>query len=302
MKPINLARLHYTTTGGLIGMFKDYTEKNPNIKLWATHYMYMNDPKEYDLGKTLCTEIIDQIEQEWNIPNEYRVKTCIEDEIYRSVVEDYRKTTKGQLICPYIISFSKANDSLHMWDMYAANGNGLALVFNYQKLIEAQILLKECFYCNPDCSNVIQCFSDKYKKDIIEIYQEQDVINPLSVVKESMRLGNKNPALLRAYAIHTIICGHIGIRIKNSAYNIEQESRITVNGKEEFKLLFRDRKGIILPYIEYPIPFDCVDNILVGPTADFNLVRESILIFLDHKGVKNWNRNRILQSKVPYRL
>lgn len=300
---MDLNRLHYTTTTGLLGMFNDYSKEQPHIKLWATHYMYMNDPKEYELGKNLCTQIIDQIEQELNVPNECRVRTCVEDETYRSVIEEYRKTNKGQLICPYILSFSKAYDSLHMWDMYAANGNGLSLVFNNQKLIDAQILTKDCFYCNPNCKNVLQCFSEKYKKDIIDIYQNQDQDKTicLNIVKESMRHGNKNPAFLRAYIIHTIICGHIGIRIKNSAYNIEQEARITVNGKEEFKLLFRDRKGIILPYIEYPIPFDCVDNIIVGPTADFERVRESILIFLDNKGVENWNETRILHSKVPYR-
>lgn len=301
MIPINLARLHYTTTGGLLGMLKDYTKEQPKIRLWATHYMYMNDPEEYKLGKEICTEIIDQIEQELNIPKEYRVKTYIESETYQSVLGDYCRTGDGQPINPYIISFSKVYDSLHMWDMYAANGNGLAIVFNYQKLLDAKILLKDCFYCNINCDNINQCISDKYKKDIIEIYQDEDKNNPLSVVEESMKNGDKIPALMRAHIIHTIVCGHIGIRIKNYAYSIENEARISANNNKEFKLLFRDRNGIILPYIEYPIPFDCVDHILVGPTAQFNLVRESILIYLNNKGVKNWDTNKILQSKVPYR-
>lgn len=30
----------------------------------------------------------------------------------------------------------------------------------------------------------------------------------------------------------------------------------------------------MLPYIESPIPFDCVEHILVGPTADFYRVRD----------------------------
>ncbi|MBD5391661.1 DUF2971 domain-containing protein [bacterium] len=298
----NLPLLHYTTATGLLGMFKDYTKEQPNIRLWATHYMYLNDPEEYELGKKICTEIIEQIEQELNVPTDCRVKTCIQDKEYLCEIDKYRKTSQGQLVNPYIISFSKVNDSLHMWDMYSSKGNGLALVFNCQKLLDAKILLKDCFYCNPNCENIIHCVSDKYKEDIIEIYQNTDKSNPLSMVEESMKSGDKIPALIRAYTIYTLICGHIGIRLKNLAYKIEQESRITVNGKEGFKLLFRDRNGTILPYIEYPIPFDCVDYILVGPTADFNLVRESILIFFDHKGVKNWNKNKILQSQIPYRL
>ena len=302
MKLPNLARLHYTTTAGLLGMFKDYSVEHPDIKLWATHYMYMNDPQEYVLGEEVCTNIIEQLEQELNIPLEYRVKGLVHSPNYREALDDYCKTSDGQLVCPYIISFSKVFDSLHMWDMYASNGNGLALVFNYQKLLEKGILLKDCFYCNPFCKNVVRCITDKYKIDITKIYQEIDVQFPLNDVKHNFENGDKGLYYQRIYTLHTLICGNIGIRIKNSSYNIEDEARITVYGKNDYKILFRDRKGVILPYIEYPIPFDCVENILIGPTADFNRVRESILIFLDYKGVKDWNKDKILQSNVPYRL
>ncbi len=298
---MSLLRLHYTTTSGLLGMFKDYTENQPNIKLWATHYKYMNDPNEYEFGARFCTEIIDQIENELKVPNECRAKTLVDNKLYHDILDNYRMTSTGQAICPYLISFSKAYDSLHMWDMYASNGNGVALVFNYQKLLEANILLKDCFYCNPNCNDVIQCLTSKFKEDINEIYLEIDKEIPLSVVKESMEHGDNMPYYSRAHVLHTVICGHIGIRIKNWCYNAEEEARITINNNES-KLLFRERKGILLPYIEYSMPFDCVENIIVGPTADFNRVRESILIFLDYKGVRTWDKSRILQSNVPYRI
>lgn len=302
MSTIKLQRLHYTTTSGLLGMFKDYTDEQPNIKLWATHYLYMNDPEEFKLGTKLCNEIIEQIESEQNIPREYRVKNFVESAPYIDALGDYRRTSAGQSVCPYIISFSKAYDSLHMWDMYASNGNGIALVFNYQKLLEAGILTKDCFYCNPCCDNILSCISNTFKKDILDIYNEEDKYTPLDLVKESMKVGDKALFYKRIHTIYTLVNGFIGIRIKNYAYSIEEEARITIRKNEDTKLLFRDRKGILLPYIEFPIPFDCVEYILIGPTADFYRVRESILIFLDYKGVKNWNKNRIIQSKVPYRI
>lgn len=302
MNPINLQRLHYTTTSGLFGMFKDYTEEQAKIKLWATHYLYMNDPEEYKLGTKLCNEIIEQIESELNIPLEYRVKNFVESTSYIDALGDYRRTSDGQSICPYIISFSKAYDSLHMWDMYASNGNGIALVFNYQKLLEAGILTKDCFYCNPFCNNIIGCINNTFKKDILDIYNDEDKNTPLDLVKESMKRGDAAPFYKRVHTIHTLVNGCIGIRIKNYAYNLEEEARITIRKDDDTDLLFRDRKGILLPYIEYPIPFDCVEYILVGPTADFYRVRESILIFLDYKSVKNWDKNRIIPSKVPYRI
>lgn len=189
MNPLNLQRLHYTTISGLLGMFKGYTEEQANIKLWATHYLYMNDPEEFKLGIKLCNDIIEQIESELNIPIEFRVKNFVESAPYIDALGDYCRTSGGQSICPYIISFSKAYDSLHMWDMYASNGNGIALVFNYQKLLEAGILTKDCFYCNPCCNNIISCISSTFKKDIFEIYNEEDKVTPLDLVKESMKRG-----------------------------------------------------------------------------------------------------------------
>ena len=298
----NLQRLHYTTTSGLLGMFKDNTDEQAKIKLWATHYLYMNDPEEFKLGTKLCTEIIDQIESELCIPMELRVKNFVESTPYIEALSDYRRTSVGQTICPYIISFSKAYDSLHMWDMYASHGNGLALVFNYQKLLEAKLLAADCFYCNPVCDNVISCLSNKYKDAILEIYKDVDEEFPIDVVKGSIEHGDYGSYYNRIHTIHTLVSGHIGIRIKNHSYSIEDEARIIVRKNDDTKLLFRDRKGVLLPYIESPIPFDCVEHILVGPTADFYRVRESILIFLDHKGVKNWNKNKIIQSMVPYRF
>lgn len=288
---------HYATGAGLLGMLKDYTKENPNIKLWASHYMYMNDPQEYKIGKKICTDIIDQIEAELDIPENCRIKPLVESADYRKALNEYLRTSNGQLICPYLVSLSRAYDSLHMWDMYASNGNGLALGFNRLKLLEAHILPKECCYCEEDGKDLIS----KIKPDIKELYLECNKEHPLQSIQEAVSEGEYTTLLSRVHYIHTIICGHMGVRIKDGAYALEKEERITPIKEKATKILFRDRKGIIIPYIEYPIPFNCVENIVVGPTADFDRVRESILIFLNSKGIE-WDSDKIIKSKVPYRI
>lgn len=288
---------HYATGAGLLGMLKDYTKDEPNIKLWASHYMYMNDPQEYEIGKKICTDIIDQIETELDIPENCRIKPFVESAGYRKALNEHLRTSNGQLICPYLISLSRAYDSLHMWDMYASNGNGLALGFNRLKLLEAHILPKECFYCDEDDIELMS----KIKLDIRNLYIECSKEHPLQPIHKAINEGLYMPLYSRIHYIYTIICGHIGIRIKDGAYKLEKEVRITINSKDTSKILFRDRKGIIIPYIEYPIPFTCVENIVVGPTADFDRVRESILIFLNSKGIE-WDSDKIIKSKVPYRI
>lgn len=292
---------HYTTGSGLLGMIKDYSAKAPNIKLWASHYMYMNDPREYEIGKYICTEIINNIEDKLGIPEEFRVKPFVESPAYRIVLNDLLRTSDGQSICPYLISLSCAYDSLHMWDMYASNGNGVAIGFNRPKLFGANILTKDCHYCNPYCKEDIEQTISEIESSIKEIYLDIEKDYPLAAIQKAVDNGDKSQLHLRLHIIYTLACWHIGSRVKDRAFELEDEVRITPRIEGAAKIFFRDRNGIIIPYIEYPIPFNCVENIIVGPTADFNRVRESILILLDTKGIK-WNEDKILRSNVPYRL
>lgn len=292
---------HYATGAGLLGMLKDYTKDTPNMKLWASHYMYMNDPYEYKIGEQLCTEIIDRIESDLKIPDEYRIKSFVNTPQYINAVKSYRRTIDGQSICPYLISMSKTFDSLHMWNMYASNGNGLALGFNRLKLLGAQILPMDCHYFDDNSQHNKEII-DKLEPDIKELYLELDQEHPLYTIQESMKNGDNSLLYTRLHTIHTLTCVFIGIRIKDIAYRLENEVRITTPHKpEEPAILFRERNGIIIPYIEYPIPFNCVENIVVGPTADFERVRDSLLILFDSKGIE-WDTDKIIKSRVPYRV
>lgn len=46
----------------------------------------------------------------------------------------------------YIISFSSCKDNFSMWSMYAANGNGCALIFDYNELTEGYEIMVKCTY------------------------------------------------------------------------------------------------------------------------------------------------------------
>lgn len=294
---------HYTTGAGLLGMLNNYSKDNPNLTMWATHYMYMNDPSEYEIGKKICIDLIDEIESELGISDEYKIKKLIQSPEYQKELNRYLRTSEGQALCPYIISFSRSRDSLHMWDMYASNGNGLAIVFDELKFSESiisrekkyQTNLKDCIYHDEEIP-----VSAHLKQNIKELYLELNKDNPLDQAMSFAKAGNFMALYSRLHYIYMLLSGFIGIRIKDKAYYLEDEVRISLN-KPNYKILFRTRNGIIIPYVEYPIHLSCIENIIVGPTADFNRVKESILILLNSKGIK-WDDNRILKSKVPYRL
>lgn len=295
---------HYTNGAGLLGMLNNYSKDNPNLTMWATHYMYLNDPTEYEIGKKICIDLIDEVESELGVSDEYKLKKFIQSPEYQNELNRYLRTSDGQALCPYIISFSRSRDSLHMWDMYASNGDGLALALDELKFGEAlikaapenQTNLKNCIYYDKDVPDILTPIKQRIK----ELYSELDKVMPLVQAMSMAKVGNFQALHSRWHSINMLICGFQGIRIKDKAYKLEEEVRISLN-KLHQRILFRDRKGLIVPYMEFPISFSCVENIIVGPTSDFNRVKESVLILLSSKGIE-WNDDRILKSEVPYRL
>lgn len=274
---------HYTTGAGLLGMMKKYTQDNPNLTMWATHYMFMNDPKEYINGESICLDIIDSIETEMGVEPQNRIKTLVSSDEYKEVKRSTMlKNHNMDINAPYIISLSLVNDSLHMWNMYAANGNGLTINFTSDRLGNLQQPYV-CEYYHGNNPLKWNEFRKRIKDEYLILSQENSKFNELE----------------RAHIIYCIISAYFGPKIKDRAYELEHEVRL-IPHKNNKEVLFREKNGLIIPYIEASIPFDCVENITVGPTADFERVRESVLILLNSKGI-HWDYDKIIKSQVPYR-
>lgn len=288
---------HYTTGAGLIGMLKDYDAKeNPNLTMWATHYAYMNDPSEYEFGKEVCLPFIKEIEDEENIPREERIYHIIKGKEFDELLKNNELLTASYpeqvaLRCPYITSFSAVKDSLHMWNMYGQNGNGLALCFDNEKI--ATDSLTPCWYIgslNIDMSDIKHIIKKRYL-----IAADTYTFKP-SCDKHDKEFNVKK--LVRIIVISTYVFANVASYIKNQAYAEEQEWRVIAHGAD--KVLFRERNGEIVPYVEQAIPFDSLKYIIVGPTRDFERTRNSILLLLGQKNIL-WSYDKVIKSNVPYR-
>lgn len=283
---------HYTTGGALLGMLKDYdAESNPNLTMWATHYRYMNDPMEVVLGDNIFKNAISNIEEKLDIPQNKRIGEIVNDKFFGEMQSYLNSLTMSvpQQVCetnPFIVSFSEERDSLHMWSMYATDGNGIALAFDRKKLTDKKYNLYNCIYEQQPCA-------------------DEELLNVLTQVYDYAShqyddCDNEQAKYICAYNRAMIIFRRICPYIKHVAYQKEFECRILVKQKPS-KILFREKNGLIIPYTEQPIPFDCLDSIIVGPTADFERAKESILMFLYVRGIQ-WDDKRIIQSEVPYRI
>lgn len=288
---------HYTTGTGLLGMLKDYdAEKNPNLTMWATHYAYMNDPTEYMFGINLCLPLIKDIEEE-GVPEKDKIYPILEDtkefSKYWGVLEFKHWEYQG-VFNPCMISFSQAKDSLHMWNRYGQNGNGLALCFDIDSVRrnKTDYLFDSCIYVNNE---IVDGDKEKIKEKIRPFYKNMRSF--FNEFRRRIEMEERHKIGL-TFMVAPFIYAGVSSYLKHEAYMDEQEFRMVVNGSANF--CFRERNGEIIPYREEKIPFEALQYILVGPTRDFERTCNSILLLLGQKGIY-WSPDKIIQSKVPYR-
>jgi len=116
---------HYTTASGMKGIIESGC-------FWATHFRFLNDPKEilYSIDlidkelKNFITEIKDDIDPDlFEILNEYS-----------NVRERWLKNYDGFNHDVYITSFSEEKDSMSQWEEYGDNGKGYVIGINPNEL------------------------------------------------------------------------------------------------------------------------------------------------------------------------
>lgn len=301
---------HYTTTASLLGMLKDCSREKPNLTMWATHCNYLNDSSEFRFGRNICNKVIGEYEEEYDIPKGQRLGAYLHDPLIDDFYEqDFAYNDKINYGYPYLLSLSRAKDSLPMWGMYARQGNGVALVFDEDKIC-AQYQGHDCLYCSENETILLkERLKDKYRK-LNHTQQSARVDFTIDMVRLS--------AIMQLHEIYR----EIGSYIKDKAYEFEKEFRIVATSPQvvtyEFggenhvthpesmtedsnnKVLCREREGMIIPYVEQKISAECMKGIIVGPTADFGRMKNALFLLLKNKGI-DISKIDIIQSKVPYR-
>lgn len=242
---------HYTDINALISILgKD------RIVLRATNILYLNDPHELIEGITAINDI---------------QKNKIHPGAFRSY---------------YITSFSSSKDNLSMWGMYAANGNGCALAFDFDELSKGYEIILKCIYGKDE---VEQSFNN------LNSLTQTGVFTSLSGSKISKEDEQKNR---EALTINNIITTCLGA--KNEAYRHENETRGVIFCNDCNKIHFRTRNGYIVPYAEVLLPKSVLKEIVIGPTDNTFLKEQSIYHFLQINGY-NLNEIQLVKSNIPYR-
>ena len=260
---------HYTDGNALLSILK-------NKKLWLTHIKYMNDSSEYTHGKNILFEQIQHLIKE---------KTNFHCNIAGvNSVNEHAHIFVGSFC-------SSAIDNLSQWRGYGSYNGCYAIEFN-AKISKHK---KKCIY---NISEQVDA-ATKHASRITKISE-----------KYFKKLRTDQPYPLdhpiQQELISTNLEAHVEIaRFKHKGFEEEKEHRIILIAVDDYegtsnKILFRNRNGLIIPFVEYEIPLNSFKRIWIGPMKEQELAEHSLNMFIDSL---EWNGKRpeVKCSKIPYR-
>lgn len=308
-KPKRLRNLyHYTDLNGLKGIIE-------NQCFFSSNSAYLNDREEFYYGiKLFRFAIIDYlVDGKCDNEKEKKLIECIKNEL-DSKIESYH----------FVTCFSLEGDLLSQWRAYANDGKGIAIGFDLRNLVEAFKSKASDMLIEYD--HEIQKLAAKKILDItVGFYKSRfSLLETLNQDKLYEVIAQESNEIFNKY---------IG-QFKHSSFKEEREFRfdlsIDLDINRSRELSYRvSKNNLLVPYLhlktEYQDEIDSIlksnppeslelisrkvknkikllpiNEIIVGPSLDFELNKKSILGFLKKNGYPDGIV--IKQSKVPYRI
>lgn len=280
---------HYATLDSFLSIVESQS-------LYFTNLYYLNDRKEYNHGVEIVLDTLK--DQDPNETSETVLK------IFNYVEKNLESNKKSSR---YIACFSKNGDLLSQWRAYGNQGKGISIGFkrSYLENFDSASL-------HPMNMEYREEFQKKTINEFIKI-----IINYFENIKVLYDWEGFNYELLVSKSIMSFIEDFIS-SFKDSSFDEEKEFRLEykIDGKtnenDNSKLLFRSNGNLIIPFykIEYVNKNDVlsleseykklpIETIIIGPSLDYELNKNSIESFLLKFGYENI---KIIPSKIPYRI
>ena len=298
---------HYTSVYGLQGIVE-------TSRLYATHYLYMNDGKEIKLGDELA---VDELNHRIVAERDQWIKATFEECIGKkysgppSVLKAYDYDI-------YIVSFSEDGNLLDQWRAYGDDGEGYSIGINPENLAA-----KKSVSVVTDSKSLafIKVEYDETKQKLL-IKRAVDIVYPLlppALASASSEFEKNTVVRVVANYLSRMLVG-LSLFFKHPSFNNEKEWRV-VRIKWGRKVLaennadalegvnYRPSNGILAPYLKLDFRSSQfnnllpLENIILGPkhrNREHQAI-ESLRMLLHSKGYKEYqNMPQIEVSELPY--
>ena len=221
---------HYTTIDTLYSLLASHkaSENKDYFTFWASSALDQNDAEELSLTIDDLYDVVLEVEKE----REEKVKMLptvkLSESLYwrpigepfYDVKEELADFFKESPNTPFTLSFSRNEDSLLMWSMYANKGNGICLVFDQDKLSSFQTDFFDTsnrVVYGKDKTNYIEIVRLIYD-DYLKQFEQDTTFSRDKIFKEG-------------FFTYKTLLRLISPFVKNKAFEQEQEWRIIFLGK-----------------------------------------------------------------------
>jgi hypothetical protein len=285
---------HYTDAAAMSGIVS-------KGKIWATHFMHLNDRRELLEGEDLVREVAKEMRQ---------TTTGHRQELWTDFETNFDAMVITQIVRDlYVVSFSEDGDDLDQWRAYGGRGGGYAIGVTFKVATDDENAAAQTAGFGGTMLKVRydrEEAREKVRKDLSEAFNaiERYVdtygskVAPIKIFKAGMVA-----AYQRAARIAPIL--------KHKAFEREREWRLIVTlGDDVFPRFLKTRPSPsgVVPYVEVPLeqgkpdgPAN-VERLVVGPTQDRERGLRSAELFLRSLG---YDRARaqsvVVASEVPFR-
>lgn len=278
---------HYTSLESMFAILHGFNKENRCFSFHASNIYNVNDPCEMILAFEVLKKYLPEFEEEKRIPMEKRLSEVFNhDDRETACKDDYlygrKKKTIDHGTIPYIMSFSKFGDFLPMWNLYGTFGKGVCLKFRVVNILEN--IADGCFVGSVMYNKTINCLL----KDMISCFYKSSVQSASSIDK--------------VFELATL-CFCIAPFFKHEDYSYEHEWRIAYEKNytpEAYnkKQLFAIASTEIVDYVNIPIVSSALEEIIIGPAANFEVISHVLGNELRECGM---NPEIIKKSKIYYK-
>lgn len=253
-----------------------------DANIFATNLRYMNDAEEYANGVRELREIF----------NKRRKKELITEEMLQRLLDNE--------VTSYSISFSEARDLLSQWSMYAGeSGVSLRMCFsgaekykaypdNADEKAKERVELPDTGETSK-IKKVYYCTKEAMEEREYEVVADQIWVEANEKQKTGTEDG-ENVDRLDIDDEYPTLWKRMAPFVKRAEFKAEAEHRLVFNTAEwekEFRIDYRNSRNVLKPYLD----IECaggwpINEIVVGPGFNQNVVFQSILHFLNHARLK----------------
>ena len=257
---------HYTKSSGISGILQSKC-------FWATKSDFLNDPREFSYIKNIIRSVCrDTIKKDmWR-------EMFLEDVLEESILLSGGKNKEY-----FVLSFSNCRDSITMWSEFG-NKTGYNIGLDSHRIIER---IEE--------NNTIEYHGfvlyepEEQKRAVKRIFDRSIPEEMQMSFEELIEAGAKD----RNNADYQKMCRKFqritavyAMFFKHSAFKEEQEYRFIFKRKKETEVLYREKDGFIIPYIEIQLSDSLlpVQEIMVAPKNHVDLAKKGMKYMLKEKG------------------